>query len=180
MSNLEPTSISAWRKSATATTAASLELPSGNVALVRAPGAQAFLAEGLIPNSLLPFIQQAISSAQKGRSAPSTEDMLDKVMEDPERIRQVFEMMDAVTVHCVIEPAVLPKPQNEADRDPEHLYVDEVDPDDKMYIMNIALGGTLDLERFRAEQRSNVDAVRAITGVATDTEPVDWTPTRQL
>jgi hypothetical protein len=59
-------------------------------------------------------------------------------------------------VFCVIEPTVNPLPENEADRKQELLYVDEVDLDDKFYIMAFALGGTRDLEGFREATGSGV------------------------
>lgn len=39
------------------------------------------------------------------------------------------------------------------------LYADEVDFDDKNFIYGWSMGGTTDLEQFRAEQTSNVESV---------------------
>jgi hypothetical protein len=39
-----------------------------------------------------------------------------------------------------------------------------VDSDDKMFIMNWAMGGTRDLERFRRQHRASVDRVSAGQG----------------
>jgi len=105
--------------------------------------------------------------AEKGRTKDkSDEELTRELMEDPSKIRQVFEMADAVAVYCVIEPELLPAPPDDEPRDPDKLYVDEVDMDDKMYIMSVALGGAKDLEKFRSESLANVDSVRSGQGVA--------------
>lgn len=48
-------------------------------------------------------------------------------------------------------PGLLGKEIEEEYRDPEALYIDEVEMDDKMFIFGWAVGGTADLERFREE-----------------------------
>jgi len=45
---------------------------------------------------------------------------------------------------------------HEAERDPDILYADQVDMDDKLFIFQWALGGTRDLERFREQQQKSV------------------------
>jgi hypothetical protein len=168
--DLQPTKASAWRKSAQFAPTP-LELPTGNVALVRAPGAAAFLTEGLVPNALLPIIQDAMDVASKGKKQEVDEDaLLSKLASDPEKIRQVFEMADAVTVYCVVDPPILPAPKEGEERDPEKLYVDQVDNEDKMFIMNVAMGGTANLKQFRSEQGGNLGALRAGQGVEPKTK----------
>jgi hypothetical protein len=44
----------------------------------------------------------------------------------------------------------------EPERDTELLYADEVDLQDRVFIMNFAVGGTRDLARFRREHRESV------------------------
>jgi hypothetical protein len=160
------TSPSAWRKAA-ALSPAPLELPSGNVCLCRVPGPAAFLTQGLVPNTLLPIVKTAIDRAEKGRSTElTTDDLASDLLDDPEKLRQVFEMADAVTIYCVIEPKVLPIPPDDLERDPEMLYVDEIDLDDKMYIMSVAMGGAKDLESFRDKPIADVGDLRSGKGVA--------------
>ncbi len=144
----KPTPASQWKKASAGTP---LQVPSGNTALVRSSGMQIFLTKGLIPNSLLPIVRQAMSGKQVDLKAEDiTEDQLaDMVM-----------LFDAIVVHCVIEPTVLPVPAEGEERDPEALYVDDVDFDDKMFIFQWVVGGTRDLEQFRKEQAAGVDAVR--------------------
>lgn len=170
------TSVSDWKKG---TTAEPLDLPSGKTCLVKVVGAQAFLRAGVIPNSLLPIVSGALEQAQKGQKpqVDATDIMLD-VAKDPEKLAQIFEMADAVTVMTVIEPRVEPIPPVDnttgvqLDRDPDVLYVDEVDDEDKFFIMQFAMGGSRDLERFRNELAANVDDVESGSGVVDDTEQV--------
>ena len=73
----------------------------------------------------------------------------------------------------VVEPPVSPiPPEVEVNgvlspglRDPDVLYVDEVDIEDRMFILNFALGGTRNLERFREELADSVRPVQAGEGV---------------
>jgi hypothetical protein len=170
MSTKQVTPASTWRKAAKEGPAP-LELPSGNVALVRIPGPQAFLTEGIIPNALLPIIQEVIDEAQKGKQmTPKQEESIADMMRDPEKLRQVFEMADAVTLYCVVEPEVLPTPEDESEKDPELLYVDEVDLDDKLFIFHVAMGGSKDLETFRPESLSDVGGVSGSKDVASSTK----------
>jgi hypothetical protein len=145
---LKPTPASQWKKASVGTP---LEVPSGNTALVRSSGMQVFLTKGLIPNSLLPIVRQAMSGKQVDLKAEDiTEDQLEDMMK----------LFDAIVVHCVIEPTVLPVPADGEVRDQEALYVDDVDFDDKMFIFQWVVGGTRDLEQFRKEQAASVESVR--------------------
>jgi hypothetical protein len=151
-----PTQASSWKKGTVGGTL--VVVPSGNTALIRTPGMQAFLTEGVIPNGLMPIIQEAMLSG----AAPS-EDSLAPMMNDPEKIKQIMELADAITVSCCMDPKVTPAPTmkidgkdvplpfDHPDRDENTLYVDEVDFNDKMFIFNVAVGGTADLEKFRTQ-----------------------------
>lgn len=140
-----------------------LTLPSGNVALVRRPGMDTFLREGVIPDSLTPIVEDAVKKG-KGLSTAAQKEML----KDPKQIAGVIDLMDAIVVAAVIEPKVKAVPKD-ADGQPvpfdergatDCLYADEVDLDDKVFIMNFAVGGTRDLERFRGEHAASVAAVQ--------------------
>ena len=152
------TDVSSWKAKSKAR---ELELPSGNVCLVRVMGAQAFLSAGNIPNALMPIVQQALEQAQKGRAPSDTdvEQVMANLAEDPEKLMQVFDMADAIVIKTVIEPPVAPVPAEGEARSEDVLYVDEVDVEDKMFIMQFAMGGTRDLERFRSEVTANVAVV---------------------
>lgn len=156
-----PTSASSWKKKTVGGTL--FTVPSGNTALIRTPGMQAFIKQGIIPNALMPFIQEAMKKGEK----PSDVDV-SQLLDDPTRLNQIMDLADAVTVNCCIDPKVEAIPLDEDEnqipigdsrRDDDTLYVDEVDFEDKMYIFNLAVGGTSDLEKFREGPQSSVDAL---------------------
>ena len=154
------TSASTWKRQTVEGTL--LTVPSGAVALVRAPGMQVFLKEGVIPNALMPIVQEAMVRG----TAPSDEDM-GSLVDDPKKIQEIMNLADSVTIFCCIDPKVHPIPVGEVivagiptaqvipfgdpKRDPDILYVDEIDFNDKMFIFNFAVGGgTADFAKFRS------------------------------
>jgi hypothetical protein len=152
-----------WKRSSdVATRNVPLEVPSGNTCLVRPVGMQAFIAEGLIPNSLMGIVTTALEAGEKGETVDEdavVEQFIEDIKADPDRVMDMIRMADACTVYCVIEPKVMPSPKGAEERDPDVLYVDEVDLDDKMFIMNFAVGGTRDLEPFREAVARGVESL---------------------
>lgn len=143
------TSAKEWKKSPRQ--GIELEVPSGNVALVRRVGMQAFLRKGMIPNSLRELAFRAIRS---GTVPEMTVAEMNEV-----QIQELLEMIDGVVVYSVVEPAVAPVPADEDDRDDDILYVDEIDLDDKMFVFQFACGGTTDLGSFRAQSPGSLDGL---------------------
>lgn len=148
-----------------------LELPSGNVCLVRRPGMRAFVEGGHVPDLLTDLVQKAISGDDKNalkevRSAAA----------DPKKFGQFFEMMDMIVLKSVVQPKVLPAVDDDGNeipyevRDEEAIYVDDIDQDDKMFIFNFAVGGTRDLERFREEQAELMGSLQSGSGVEDEAE----------
>ena len=178
----KPTSAKQWKKAA-GNTPVELELPSGNVCLARAPGMQAFVEAGLFPNSLLQVVTKALES---GETELDPEAMMKSIVGDGSdasaMVKNITQLADKVVLHCVVEPKVLPatvpdprepgglRVLSEAERDPEELYVDEVDFDDKLFIFNWAVGGTARLENFREGPQAGVDAVQPRQEVVDTTE----------
>lgn len=156
-----------------------LEVPSGNIALVKRPGMEAFLLEGLIPDSLMPIVNEAIRTG-----AGLAPEKVKALTEDLDQVASMMEAMDRVVVRIVIEPKVLWHkriivdedgkpildkegkeqteviPESEREDDENLLYTDDIDLEDKMFLFNYAVGGTRDLERFRQETKSTLDAVQ--------------------
>lgn len=148
-----PTSAIEWKKKSSVGTP--IRVPSGNMALVKRPGMQVFLSQGIIPNSLMGFISDALKSGK-----PQVQDL--EINQDT--MKDLMRLVDQVTVQCCIEPEVNPVPVDNKDnallkdyRDPEKLYVDEVDVEDKMFIFNYAVGGTTDVESFREKLTTSMD-----------------------
>lgn len=154
----KPTSVSAWKKSMEIPP---VELPSGNYMRIKKIGLQALIKTGVMPNSLMSIAQQAISKGSDGKSAPGVDDaQLVELVNDPSKVEEITRFMDSVTIHCSQEPKIHEVPADEADRDPELLYVDEVEEEDKMFIFQVVTGGTTDVEAFRKETGSTMAAIR--------------------
>lgn len=168
----EPTSVEGWKAKGQTLV---LHVPSGNKALVRNPGIKAFLSAGILPNSLMPIVTEAL---ERGKP-PSLSAFQGKITTDPQMVQEMLESVDKVTLYCVIEPQVHPVPtwdltdlsqdnctaeqigqEAPQKKDPRRLYVDEVDLEDKMFIFQWAVGGTRDLERFRKEYSSGLADVQ--------------------
>lgn len=170
------TSAGDWKKKSQAGTP--LQVPSGNTALVKNPGMQAFVKAGMIPNSLLLPVQRALS---KGHKAPNWGELAES---KPEHIQDMLTLVDKVTVFCVLEPKVWAVPVdadgNELDREEDRLYVDEIDPMDKMFIFQWVSGGTRDLEEFRSEYGAALAAVEGGGDVADEAQrPARVAPTKR-
>ena len=143
-----------------------LELPSGNVALVKRPGPQTLLSKGILPDTLMPIVQQAIRSG-KGLK---TEDL---DLKDPQTLLEMLDAMDRLLVEVVVEPKVAYHKElvdeewveiPEGERDAETIYTDEVDEEDEMFVFQYAVGGTRDLERFRSEQAAHLGDISDVAG----------------
>lgn len=172
------TPVSEWKSAKTKGHA--LKVPSGNVALVRNPGMQAFLRAGLIPNSLMPLVTEALE-----RGKPPSPDVLGERLKNLEVIDDMMQAIDSVTIFCVIEPKVTAVPTEltvggdqisipigDPRRNEDLLYVDEVDEEDKMFIFNWAVGGTRDLERFRQERENGMASIQHSLDMADSAESV--------
>lgn len=175
---------------------ATLEMPSGLVVKLRNPGGlRAFIGGGTIPNSLLPMIEGALN---KG-TAPDVKQLMKKNGKiDPDMVIDMVEMMDRIAVACMVEPRLLPvptqadlaeynarNPENQLEpvnidliRDERYLYADELPDDDKQFIFSWISSGVTDLETFRQQTESGLDAVAAIAGASDDAELPAGTKTR--
>ena len=178
------TSADAWvSKVVVADEAAPLPLPSGNVARVRSVGPEAFMEQGLIPDAITPMVERAIESK---RGVKPKE--VGAAMRDPKKMGAMLEMLDRTVVYAVVEPKVSMPPactecgalntnaavqHQDSTREDYHaftpaerkagvLYVDRVDLDDKVFIMNYAMGNTKDLEAFRKQHTKAMASVAAV------------------
>jgi hypothetical protein len=149
-----PTAVSAWKKQAASPL---LTLPSGNTMRVRKMGLQALMKTGKMPNSLMTYAQKAV---QKGKKEEVSEVDMMEILQDEEKIKEIGQFMDEVTILCAEEPEVHPLPEEGVEKDDNLLYVDEVDEEDKMFLFQVVTGGTTEVETFREEHAGNVAAVR--------------------
>lgn len=151
------TSVQEWKASLKPTP---LEMPSGHTALVKRPGMQVFLDRGMIPNSLMPIVMEALKTGEM----PAIDEAA--MEQDPVVLEEIGQLINDVTVYCVVEPVVAPVPEAGDERDEDTLYVDEVDMLDKMHIFQFAVGGTSDLETFRESATASMGSVPRRKNVA--------------
>jgi hypothetical protein len=185
-----PTSAKDWKK---ASTLEILDLPSGNKCRLKRPGLPQLLAENVLPDMLTPIASKAIEAGQNGQTfnEAANNKAMAELMETPEGVASLFDGINRLTAHCVVEPTVLYHrrvkatgqidqiqesyveqwediPQEE--RNPDDLYTDEVDDNDKFFIFQFVVGGTRDLERFRQELSASVESMESIAGSQVPTE----------
>lgn len=151
-----PTSVTAWKKSAQV---APIQLPSGNWMSFRRVGLQALLGMGMMPNSLMAVAQKAVAKGEGKEPGIGDAEML-QLLADPEKVAQIGKFMDDMICFVAVEPPVNKLPLDGVDRDPELLYIDEVDEEDKMFIFQVVTGGTTEVESFRQEHGASMAALR--------------------
>lgn len=131
--------------------------PSGQRALVRRPGVQGLIIAGALEevDSLSAIVDQKHIKRVKGEEQVDSESL----MNDPEQIAKVIGVADRIVQYIVVKPALALAPADDADRKPDVLYVDAVDLDDRLFLMNYAVGGTRSAEQFRDERSAVVGSM---------------------
>jgi len=141
--------------------AAPVELPSGETVRIQRLELTTLISENLLGDDLGAIAQDRINSG-KG----ITEADKEAFAEDPEKVREMLLIFDRVTIRVWMEPKVLPVPEDEADRDEDQLYVDEIDLADKIFTFNYLSGGDPDLASFRQQFGAALEDLSAGEGVA--------------
>lgn len=140
-----------------------LRLPSGNVCLVKRPGPEGLIKAGLLDSldTLTALVQtEHIDSNDPKAMARAVQTMA----ADKGKLIDAITLMDKVVCHVVLQPPVA-MPPGDGERDPEALYVDEVDEEDKAFIFNFVVGGTRDIETFRKERAELMGGIPAVQDV---------------
>lgn len=151
-----------------------LPLPSGLTVVARRVDLTTFLQQGDVPNALLEIVSEALEKGKAMDTSAIINEDDQKV--DMEMVNDMFESVNAVVIQSLVSPKVhplvwtqedldndeIPEGQevgeeiDEEDRDDNVLYVDEVEPEDKMFIFQWAVGGTADLATFREESSQDL------------------------
>lgn len=121
-----------------------------------------FLEAGFLPDPLAEVIKKEIGQ-RTGKVESS--DLLKTIAggENLEMLREMMRATDRIAAFCVTEPTVVWHEREvrvegaestfeeipEGERDPEIVYTDEMELEDKMFIFQLAVGGSSDLNRFR-------------------------------
>lgn len=148
-----------------AATTLELELPSidpetneHNVCLVRRPGPMDLVAAGLLDHydSLSAMVKiehfDRVDEKGSGTTKEGEEAVLDQLKglaENKDALKGMLSMLDQLVVIAVVAPKVALQPTDEEERIPGVLYADEVDLEDRLAILNFAMGGTKQAEPFR-------------------------------
>jgi hypothetical protein len=149
-----------------------LQFPSGKVARIKRVPLPTLLAENLLGDSLSVLASQAVERGQ-GMEASQIQAM----SEDPKKIMEALDAFDKVAVKCFVDPKLTYYKWQEGteipgrakagdviddeDRDPDKIYSDQVDLEDKIFLFQVISGGSSDLQRFRVELEQSVAGVSA-------------------
>lgn len=125
-------------------------VPSGQTCLVRRPGVEQLLLEGVLfeTDYLTTLVQENIDLVEKGR--PSREITVDELMKDPETFKQVVATVDRIVCAVVVKPPVQRPPNDITLRENGQVYVDTISLVDRFAILEFALGGSRALADFRS------------------------------
>lgn len=108
-----PTSAREWKK---ASEHYEVELPSGNVALLKRPGMESLFAAGVLPDELTKMALEQVKQAERGPQdrkpkQPQTTGidpaLMEKFLNGENAISEIFESFDRITALCVVEPVCL-------------------------------------------------------------------------
>lgn len=149
-----------------------LRVPSGQLCLVRRPGLEGLMKAGVLHNvdSLSQIVNERHLKRVRGKKARTEEIDVHSLMNDPEGLDQVTNVIDKIVCHCVVKPEIHRTPNDITRRQPGVIYADMVDLVDKMFIFNFVVGGTRDLESFRNGLQQSLGGVEAGEGVPGEAE----------
>ena len=165
-----------------------LEVPSGQLCQVHPPGVEQLIAAGVLENvdTLTSLIDKKHIKRVQGKALPGSAaarkaapvdnddiampdgSVVSKasLLQDQNNLVKVFGLVDRITVVMVVQPQVLPVPEDPALRVPMaeliengQVYTDMIDMMDKMYIFQYAVGGGTDLEQFRQQFASGMGSL---------------------
>lgn len=160
-----------------------VDLPSGETCQAKRPGVPGLIELGLLDSfdDLTAFVQIEHIDPKTARgqkvSPEQARDAAIAIMKDPDKLAKMLHLVDRVVVGIVTQPIVWidyqqkdesdeawEKRQAKAQED-EAVAVRDIDLDDKMFLLNWAVGGTSDLKAFRQgsqELMGNLAASEAV------------------
>lgn len=140
-----------------------LTVPSGQLCLVRRPGVEGLIKEGILKDfdTLTSLVQvEHIDRVEKGKRPSADEAELGKqIFADPDKFMQMIHVVDRVVTAVVMQPVIEMTPNDVTRREKGVVYADMIELEDKMFIFQYAVGGTRDIERFREEFEESVGSV---------------------
>lgn len=112
-----------------------LELPSGVIVELRRPQIDKLIRQGHIPADVAVSVQRLQgqdSSTLKGKE-----------------LKDYFEVIDLITEHAFVNPKVKKGELSDADYDNGFISIEDVEENDKVFIMHYVQSGLKDLSKFR-------------------------------
>lgn len=129
-----------------------LEVPSGQLCLVKRPGIEGLLKAGVLRDldTLTSLVnEKVIKKTAKGQPSAQPEVDLQLILANPEKLDAIMHTVDRTVCECVVKPPIMMTPNDSTRRKGGVVYADMVDLTDKMFIFQFVVGGSQDLERFR-------------------------------
>lgn len=154
-----------------------LEVPSGQVCLVRKSSVTTLMAAGVIHSmdSLTAFVDAELIAPAEGKRPPkkptgATNAQALEMLNDPKKFTELVHLLDRVTTHIVLQPHIEMTPNDKTRRKDDVVYADQVDLEDKLFIFQYAVGGLEDVQQFRQGADEAVGGVDAVAQVGSSTE----------
>lgn len=154
-----------WKKGSGQPNLRDLRVPSGQLCQVRRARIEELFKQGVL--SSVDQLSKIVSGTFVGDDG---EVDMEKALADPEGIAEGFKVIDKVVAHVVVQPKVY-EPVEGEERDPDRIYTDDIELEDRVFIFQFALGGFDDIDRFRAE-------ASRVVGNMESSEDLEHTPIR--
>ena len=155
-----------------------LVVPSGQRCLVRRPGVEALLKAGILHKTdMLSKIVQTEhvnrvkpKPSKKSDAVADFDDPLMELLKDDALVDDLIHTIDRIVCHVVVKPAVVMTPNDPTSRVDGVVYTDMIDLDDRIFIMNHAVGGQRDLKQFHSGPEEPVGSVGSESEASEETE----------
>lgn len=139
-----------------------ITLPSGQTADCKRIGMEGLVEAGILNDmdGLTGVVDQRFVKRARNGGKPTQEIDVAAISEDPESLKRIILVVDRALPHIVVEPTVrlhlrdLPNGKTEMIPDDEReagVYTDQIGFEDKMFLLNWAVGGSADPRRFLDE-----------------------------
>lgn len=136
-------------------------VPSGQTCLVRRPGVERLLREGVLfeSDTLTTLVHENLELVEKGK--PPVEVSMEELMSDPDKFEELMSTTDRIVAACVLKPSIERALNDPTNRKPGVIYTDMIALEDKFAILEFALGGSRGLAPFLAGSSEGVGGVPA-------------------
>jgi hypothetical protein len=160
----------AWSQGPAADGAQDFTVPSGQTCLVRRPGVERLLREGVLfeSDTLTTMVHENIERIESGK--PEQEVDIESLLSDPKKFGELMETTDRIVEACVLKPTVRRELNDPTNREEGIVYTDDISMEDKFAILEFALGGSRDLAGFRGGSAEAVGGVPARQGTRRPTK----------